>query len=352
MANVREHAYHSTSIRHLRAALRSDRPFSQPTQMSCDLNRVLIRQHELRSLEQHLMLRRADLPLDDVDGQVLLVATGEPGCSVPEGDGALVGIHGAPGCSKSSAPSMSTKVSGGLSQPMSRWLTYANAPIGAARVHDPERGVPIRKTIAVHQQGLVAIRWQLHHQVRRPELSIAYDARTPGARPADNPCGSRGWQATIPKLLANDRGECGSPLPPEPPVPRSTLRNLHPTSLYSVVAGRDQDDVLADKPVPLCDQRVVFAERCVRPCFHCAATLGLFRRRRRVHGSRSRKRIGLRRRHGLRALCNPCRAAETSHDGQKDQRPQYDINFELIIAQLMVFHACSVAHAGVASQPG
>jgi hypothetical protein len=64
-----------------------------------------------------------------------------------------------------------------------------------------ELGVPKREAIAVHQQDLAAVRWQLHHQVRRPELSIADDASTPVARPADNSQGSRGWQATIPKLL-------------------------------------------------------------------------------------------------------------------------------------------------------
>ena len=51
----------------------------------------LAAQRQLRSLQQHLVLRGADLRFDDVKGEILLVATGESRSAIPNGDRARGG---------------------------------------------------------------------------------------------------------------------------------------------------------------------------------------------------------------------------------------------------------------------
>jgi hypothetical protein len=60
-------------------------------QLPRDLDR-LARKHELRGLEPNRALRGADLGLDDVDGQILLLATDQAGDAIPDARRALVGV--------------------------------------------------------------------------------------------------------------------------------------------------------------------------------------------------------------------------------------------------------------------
>ncbi len=58
-----------------------------------------------RGLEQYLVRRRADLGLDDLDGQVFLLAADESRDSLPDARGALVGVHGQHGARLPYTPS-------------------------------------------------------------------------------------------------------------------------------------------------------------------------------------------------------------------------------------------------------
>src|SRR5262249_32166464 len=76
----------------LRASSRPDRPLGHVAEPPRDLD-GFAGQRPRRGLEQDLVLRRSNLGLDDLDGEILLAATREPGGAVPDTEGALVGIH-------------------------------------------------------------------------------------------------------------------------------------------------------------------------------------------------------------------------------------------------------------------
>src|SRR5689334_22306038 len=71
-----------------RRLLRPDGPLGPIAKLAGDLD-WLAGQHEFRSLEPHLVLRRSDLGFDDLNGEILLVTAGEPGGARPDGFGAL-----------------------------------------------------------------------------------------------------------------------------------------------------------------------------------------------------------------------------------------------------------------------
>jgi hypothetical protein len=70
--------------------LRADRALGLVPEVPRDLDR-LAAQHQPRGLQEHLMLRRSDLSLNDLDGEIL--PTQQPGHAVPHTRRALVGIH-------------------------------------------------------------------------------------------------------------------------------------------------------------------------------------------------------------------------------------------------------------------
>src|SRR5262249_43588740 len=70
--------------------LGSDRPLGHLAQMPSDGDR-LAGQHEPRGVEQYLVLCGTDLRLDDLDGQILLLAADQSRDSIPDARGALVG---------------------------------------------------------------------------------------------------------------------------------------------------------------------------------------------------------------------------------------------------------------------
>jgi len=67
-------------------------------------------EHQLRGLDEYLVLRGSNLGLDDLDCQVFLPAAGEPGGAIPNAGRALVEIHGSKDGMKSGRGSMSTNV--------------------------------------------------------------------------------------------------------------------------------------------------------------------------------------------------------------------------------------------------
>src|SRR5262245_12992785 len=75
-----------------RPSTRPDRSLCSISQLPGDLDR-LPAQHQLRSLEQHLVLRRTDLCLDDLNGEILALTGDQSRDAIVDARSSLVGIH-------------------------------------------------------------------------------------------------------------------------------------------------------------------------------------------------------------------------------------------------------------------